>query len=67
MAGMSNGDVPVDMWQNMSRMDDNVMEEIDMLDVMALIAVLFIGLGLGGVAIAVFMYALDKMQNGGRK
>ena len=67
MAGRSNGDVPVDMWQNMSRMDDNVMEEIDMLDVMALIAVLFIGLGLGGVAIAVFMYALDKMQNGGRK
>jgi hypothetical protein len=67
MAGRSNGDVPVDMWQNMSRMDDNVMEEIDMLDVMALIAVLFIGLGVGGVAIAVFMYALDKMQNGGRK
>ena len=67
MAGRSNGDVPVDMWQNMSRMDDNVMEEIDMLDVMALIAVLFIGLGVGGVAIAVFMYALEKMQNGGRK
>jgi len=38
-----------------------------MLDVMALIAVLFIGLGLGGVTIAVFLYALDKMQNGGRK
>jgi Flp pilus assembly protein TadG len=38
-----------------------------MLDVMALIAVLFIGFGLGGVAIAVFMYALDKMQNGERK
>ena len=37
-----------------------------MWDVMALIAVLFIGLGLGGVAIAVFLYALDKMQNGGR-
>jgi hypothetical protein len=67
MAGRSNGDVPVDMWQNMSRMDDNVMEEIDMLDVMALIAVLFIGLGLGGVAIAVFLYALDWMQNGGKK
>jgi hypothetical protein len=47
-------------------MDDNVMEEIDMLDVMALIAVLFIGLGLGGVAIAVFLYALDWMQNGGK-
>jgi hypothetical protein len=67
MAGRSDGDVPVDMMENMSRMDDNVMEEIDMLDVMALIAVLFIGLGVGGVAIAVFMYALDKMQNGGRK
>lgn len=38
-----------------------------MLDVFALIAVLFIGLGLGGVAIAVFMYALDWMQNGGKK
>ena len=38
-----------------------------MLDVFALIAVLFIGLGLGGVAIAVFLYALDKMQNGDRK
>jgi hypothetical protein len=38
-----------------------------MLDVMALIAVLFIGFGLGGVAIAVFMYALDWMQNGDRK
>jgi Flp pilus assembly protein TadG len=37
-----------------------------MLDVFALIAVLFIGLGLGGMAIAVFLYALDKMQNGGR-
>jgi Flp pilus assembly protein TadG len=36
-------------------------------DVMALIAVLFIGLGLGGVAVAVFLYALEKMQNGGRK
>jgi len=67
MAGRSNGDVPVDMWQNMSRMDDNVMEEIDMWDVTALIAALFIGFGLGGIAIAVFMYALDKMQNGGRK
>jgi hypothetical protein len=38
-----------------------------MLDVRALIAVLFIGFGLGGVAIAVFMYALDWMQNGDRK
>jgi Flp pilus assembly protein TadG len=37
-----------------------------MLDVMALIAVLFIGLGLGGVAVAAFFYVIDKMQNGGR-
>ena len=37
-----------------------------MLDVMALIAVLFIGFGLGGIAIAVFLYAIDWMQNGGR-
>ena len=36
------------------------------LDVFALVATLFLGLGLGGVCIAVFMYALDKMQNGGR-
>lgn len=36
-------------------------------DVFALISVLFIGLGLGGVAIAVFLYALEKVQNGGRK
>jgi Flp pilus assembly protein TadG len=38
-----------------------------MLDVMALIAVLFLGLGLGGVAIAVFLYALEKMQSGGKE
>ena len=38
-----------------------------LLDVFALIAVLFIGLGLGGVTIAVFLYALDRMQNGDRK
>jgi len=38
-----------------------------MWDVTALIAALFIGFGLGGIAIAVFMYALDKMQNGGKK
>ena len=38
-----------------------------LLDVFALIAVLFVGLGLGGIAIAVFLYALDRMQNGGRK
>jgi hypothetical protein len=38
-----------------------------MWDVMALIAVLFIGFGLGGVAIAVFLYAIDWMQNGDKK
>jgi Flp pilus assembly protein TadG len=38
-----------------------------MLDVMALIAVLFLGLGLGGIAVAVFMYAIEKLQNGDRK
>jgi hypothetical protein len=65
MAGRSDGDIPVDMMENMSRMDDNVMEEIVMLDVMALIATLFIGFGLGGVCIAVFMYVIEKMQNGG--
>ena len=37
------------------------------LDVFALIAALFIGLGLGGVVIAVFMYVIDKMQNGGKE
>lgn len=38
-----------------------------MLDVFALIAVLFLGLGLGGVALAVFFYAIEKLQSGGRK
>jgi Flp pilus assembly protein TadG len=38
-----------------------------LLDVFALIAMLFVGLGLGGIAIAVFLYALDRMQNGGGK
>jgi Flp pilus assembly protein TadG len=38
-----------------------------MWDVFALIATLFIGAGLAGVAIAVFFYAIEKMQNGGRK
>jgi Flp pilus assembly protein TadG len=37
-----------------------------MWDVMALIAVLFIGLGLGALALAVFFYAIERMQNGGR-
>ena len=46
----------------------NLMETADMiLDVMALVAVLFLGLGLGGVAVAVFLYAIEKMQNGGKK
>jgi hypothetical protein len=44
------------------------METADMiLDVMALIAVLFIGFGLGGVAVAVFLYAIDQLQNGDKK
>lgn len=38
-----------------------------MLDVMALIAVLFIGFGLGGVALAAFFYVIDQMQNGDRQ
>jgi len=38
-----------------------------LLDVFALIAVLFIGFGLGCVAIAVFLYAIDWMQNGDKK
>lgn len=38
-----------------------------MIDVLALIAVLFIGLGLGGVAVAAFFYVVDKMQNGDRQ
>lgn len=37
-----------------------------MLDVFALIATLFIGFGLGGVAVAVFFYAIERLQNGGR-
>jgi Flp pilus assembly protein TadG len=38
-----------------------------MLDVMALIAVLFIGLGLGGVGVAIVFYVIEKMQNGDRQ
>jgi len=41
--------------------------EMMVLDVFALIAALFIGFGLGGVCIAVFMYVIERMQNGGRK
>ena len=67
MAGMSNGDVPVDMMENMSRMDDNVMEELVMLDVFALVATLFIGFGLGLMCVAVFLYVIERMQNGGRE
>lgn len=40
---------------------------VDMLDAMALIAALFIGFGLGGVALAAFFYVIDKMQNGGKE
>lgn len=38
-----------------------------MLDVMALIAVLFLGLGLGGIGVAVVFYVIEKMQNGGKE
>jgi Flp pilus assembly protein TadG len=38
-----------------------------MIDILVLIAVLFLGLGLGGVAVAAFFYVIDKMQNGGKK
>ena len=37
-----------------------------LLDVFALVAAMFLGLGLGGIAIAVFLYAVEKIQNGGR-
>jgi hypothetical protein len=36
------------------------------LDVFALVATLFLGLGLGGVCVAVFMYVIERMQSGGR-
>jgi hypothetical protein len=38
-----------------------------MLDVLALIAMLFIGAGVGGIAVAVFFYVIEKMQNGDRR
>jgi len=38
-----------------------------MIDIFALIAVLFIGLGLGGIGLAIVFYAIDHMQNGDRK
>ena len=66
MADRLSGDIPVDMWQNMSRMVHNVMEEVGMWDVVALVAVMFIGLGLGGVALAVFFYAVERLQAYGR-
>lgn len=34
-----------------------------MWDVFALIATLFIGFGLGGIAFAVFFYVIEKMQS----
>ena len=37
-----------------------------MLDVFALVAVMFIGLGLGGIALAVFFYAVERLQSYGR-
>jgi len=33
-------------------------------DVFALIATLFIGFGLGGVCVAVFLYVIERIQNG---
>lgn len=38
-----------------------------MTDIFALIAVLFLGLGLGGVALAVFFYAIERLQAYGRE
>lgn len=38
-----------------------------MTDIFALIAVLFIGFGLGGIALAVFFYAIDRLQSYGRE
>ena len=37
-----------------------------MLDVLALVVVMFIGLGLGGIALAVFFYAVERLQAYGR-
>jgi nitrogen fixation-related uncharacterized protein len=38
-----------------------------MLDVLALVALMFIGLGLGGIALAVFFFAVEKLQAYGRE
>ena len=62
MAGRSDGDIPVDMWQNMSRMDDNVMEEIGMWEVAALILALFVLLVAGALTVAIFFFVLDKLS-----
>jgi Flp pilus assembly protein TadG len=37
-----------------------------MLEAFALIAALFIGFGLGALALAVFFYAVEKLQSYGR-
>jgi hypothetical protein len=38
-----------------------------MWDVTALIAMLFIGFGLGGIAVAVFFFAVERLQSYGRE
>jgi len=38
-----------------------------MMDAFALIATLFIGFGLGLMCVAVFLYVIERMQNGGRE
>ena len=37
-----------------------------MLDILIFVAVLSIGFGLGGIAIAWFLYVVEKLQSGGR-
>lgn len=36
-------------------------------DVFALISVLFIGFGMGGLAVAAFLYVAEKIHNGGKR
>lgn len=38
-----------------------------MIEILTLIAVLFIGLGLGGIALAVFFFAVERLQAYGRE
>ena len=50
------------MMENMSRMDDNVIEEVGMWEIAALILALFVLLVAGGLTLAIFFFALERLS-----